>query len=455
MSQNEKQQNEFQTYRGGKGIFYGVIAVATLIVAIIGATFAYFTASANSTENALAARAAKVSVDYTEGRTIKATNLIPATADVVAAAYAQPTADQLNESAGCTVDPLTGVTTACTDVKASYDTETGVVTKGGDNDWVQRVEGDANTKCVDDNGYFVCAIYEFKVTNSSNVQQSVTAYMTINENSFTTTDSSGNLALKFMTVRTDNEIDVNAVTGVTDSAPCWHASVFQTVASAQTGGGIKNAAFCDSSNNPDTLYDSSYNDDYTNRVPLSTTAQYGTTATDGYFTTTNFSGNNFKGAAYPEAASFYNISQAGAYYFYNTTAVRQSVDAVGQNQTLFTGDLLPAIATANLEEGTGKVVDETCSTDLDPDGNCPGLNAPGADGDRDENGRIGAYGEVTNTYYVVVWLEETLDNQNTDQEKGFSATINVTAGDTYKINDKDVEGVVSGEVGTENILSQG
>ena len=33
----------------GKGIFYGVIGVATLIVAIIGATFAYFTATANDT----------------------------------------------------------------------------------------------------------------------------------------------------------------------------------------------------------------------------------------------------------------------------------------------------------------------------------------------------------------------------------------------------------------------
>ena len=29
----------------GRGIFYGVIGVATLIVAIIGATFAYFSAS--------------------------------------------------------------------------------------------------------------------------------------------------------------------------------------------------------------------------------------------------------------------------------------------------------------------------------------------------------------------------------------------------------------------------
>ena len=36
----------------GKGIFYGVIGIATLIVAIIGATFAYFTATAQSEDGA-------------------------------------------------------------------------------------------------------------------------------------------------------------------------------------------------------------------------------------------------------------------------------------------------------------------------------------------------------------------------------------------------------------------
>ena len=32
----------------GRGIFYGVIGVATLVVAIIGATFAYFSANISS-----------------------------------------------------------------------------------------------------------------------------------------------------------------------------------------------------------------------------------------------------------------------------------------------------------------------------------------------------------------------------------------------------------------------
>ena len=43
----------------GKGIFYGVIGVATLVVAIIGATFAYFTATASNTST-IAGNAASV-----------------------------------------------------------------------------------------------------------------------------------------------------------------------------------------------------------------------------------------------------------------------------------------------------------------------------------------------------------------------------------------------------------
>ena len=34
----------------GRGIFYGVIGVATLVVAIVGATFAYFTAQTRYTD---------------------------------------------------------------------------------------------------------------------------------------------------------------------------------------------------------------------------------------------------------------------------------------------------------------------------------------------------------------------------------------------------------------------
>ena len=41
----------------GRGIFYGVIGVATLVVAMIGATFAYFSAEATTGNSAMTATA--------------------------------------------------------------------------------------------------------------------------------------------------------------------------------------------------------------------------------------------------------------------------------------------------------------------------------------------------------------------------------------------------------------
>ena len=49
-----------ENHNNGRGIFYGVIGVATLVVAIIGATFAYFTAT-QSNNTAISGNAASVS----------------------------------------------------------------------------------------------------------------------------------------------------------------------------------------------------------------------------------------------------------------------------------------------------------------------------------------------------------------------------------------------------------
>ena len=72
-----------------RDIFYGIVAVATLIVAIIGATLAYFSITASSNEGAVNAQAAIVSVEYNDGQqvTAQATKLIPAYFDVVKNVY--------------------------------------------------------------------------------------------------------------------------------------------------------------------------------------------------------------------------------------------------------------------------------------------------------------------------------------------------------------------------------
>ena len=48
--------------KNGQGIFYGVIGVATLVVAIVGATFSFFSATANSNIDALTAAGSNVTL---------------------------------------------------------------------------------------------------------------------------------------------------------------------------------------------------------------------------------------------------------------------------------------------------------------------------------------------------------------------------------------------------------
>ena len=76
---------------GGKGLFYGVIGVATLIVAIIGATFAWFTATAGG-ETKTVVKTGTLSIEYVSsgegsGKVINASNLKTATTAQVLAAY--------------------------------------------------------------------------------------------------------------------------------------------------------------------------------------------------------------------------------------------------------------------------------------------------------------------------------------------------------------------------------
>ncbi len=70
----------------GKGLFYGVIGVATLVVAIIGATFAWFTATAGSGADKEIVKTGTLTLSYEDGEFQKVENLKPATKAQVAAA---------------------------------------------------------------------------------------------------------------------------------------------------------------------------------------------------------------------------------------------------------------------------------------------------------------------------------------------------------------------------------
>ena len=116
----------------GRGLFYGVIGVATLIVAIIGATFAYFSVSAKITNN--------------------------------------------NDIAGSTVNvsetTITGTLTRETPSTVSMvPLKTSDLQKG--------ITGEGGQQCIDANGAKVCDIYTLTINNTSSAPVSLAGNLTI------------------------------------------------------------------------------------------------------------------------------------------------------------------------------------------------------------------------------------------------------------------------------------
>ena len=116
----------------GRGLFYGVIGVATLIVAIIGATFAYFSVSANIANN--------------------------------------------SDIAGSTVE-LSDTTITGTLTRETASTVSMVPLKTAD---LQKgITGEGGQQCIDANGAKVCDIYTLTINNTSNAPVSLAGNLTI------------------------------------------------------------------------------------------------------------------------------------------------------------------------------------------------------------------------------------------------------------------------------------
>lgn len=114
----------------GRGIFLGVVSVATLIVAIIGATFAWFSASVGSGENDVNLTAYQFDADLTVERVF-------------------PTA----ENASKKIIPFVP----------------DKVLREGQGDQTNNMNyalNEAKNKCVDSSGYLVCSLYKITVTNN-------------------------------------------------------------------------------------------------------------------------------------------------------------------------------------------------------------------------------------------------------------------------------------------------
>ena len=121
--------------RRGNGIFLGVVSIATLIVAIIGATFAYFSASTQSEDNAVSLQAYEFKLDL-DMETVYPTN--PSTASGLIPLLAS--------------NPISTEQTIM-DQYAPNNTN------------ILYAINVAKDRCVDDNGLQVCALYRVKIKN--------------------------------------------------------------------------------------------------------------------------------------------------------------------------------------------------------------------------------------------------------------------------------------------------
>ena len=128
-----------------RGIFLGVLSVATLIVSIIGATFAYFVASASGNEGNVQAGAANVAGTLTLTETVDyRQNMIPVSEEIMKTSYKR--------------------------TEAATGTGTG------------RCEG--YSAAGGNTVYNLCSIYQFTVSNSATIAQTIYASLTANTNTF-------------------------------------------------------------------------------------------------------------------------------------------------------------------------------------------------------------------------------------------------------------------------------
>ena len=144
---DNQQINDQQTRKNemkGRGLFYGIIAVATFIIMAVGATFAYFTATTSSSTSSVQAGSTTLQlkfISYGAGWMNK--DLIP-------------------------VDPVVA--------EYSFENQSDLT--------ISNAEKSANGLCKDDWGNSICSVYVFQVYNAANSPQTVSINLISENNGF-------------------------------------------------------------------------------------------------------------------------------------------------------------------------------------------------------------------------------------------------------------------------------
>ncbi len=142
-----------------------IIGIATLLIAIFGATFAYFTATARSNEGEVTVKSAMISINFERGTEIKANNLIPSSQRVALLKYQKDTVPFTpTEEEGYIQD---------------YDEYVSETNRPSLSQYLDR-------RCIDANGREVCYVFWFSVKSDGEVDGTtdILSYITVNKNEF-------------------------------------------------------------------------------------------------------------------------------------------------------------------------------------------------------------------------------------------------------------------------------
>ena len=139
MEDNQRKSNENK----GRGLFYGVIAIAVFIIMAVGATFAYFTATTNSGISDVKAGSTTLQLKYISyGAAWMNNDMIPANTYVTEYSFERQS-----------------------DVTINNETK-------------------ANGLCKDDDGNSICSVYVFQVYNGAKSDQTVVIDLVSETNGF-------------------------------------------------------------------------------------------------------------------------------------------------------------------------------------------------------------------------------------------------------------------------------
>ena len=116
-----------------RGIFLGILGIVILLLAIVGASYAWFTARDRSEDNVIRVKAAEMQIVYVDGRDMNVTGLIPGKENIVFETVRRALAGESNSN------------------------------------------GEKYTVCKDDKGNTVCGVYNFEITNNGSDVASVMA----------------------------------------------------------------------------------------------------------------------------------------------------------------------------------------------------------------------------------------------------------------------------------------